>query len=180
MKNWGEQFEALAGPRYPALLAYARLVCSDPDEAQDLVQDALVSTFGTLRRFESSYAAEAYVRRAIVSRFIDGHRKAAVRKRALEAFRSQPSPTSAPGADAALDLHPSSGVDRALATLSPRERAVVVLRHVDALSTRETAAALGVSEGAVKRYLADAVAKLQQTLDFRDTETAPIKEVTTP
>jgi RNA polymerase sigma factor (sigma-70 family) len=70
-----------------------------------------------------------------------------------------------------------SALDVALDSLSPRERAVVVLRHVDALSTRETAAALGVSEGAVKRYLSDAVAKLQRRLDFRDSEPALIKEV---
>lgn len=52
----------------------------------------------------------------------------------------------------------------ALAQLAPRERACLVLRHLEGMSTRETAEALGLSEGAVKRYLFDAKAALALTL----------------
>ena len=45
--------------------------------------------------------------------------------------------------------------------LTPRERAVVVLRYYADLSETETAAALGLAVGSVKRYAADALAKLR-------------------
>ena len=52
----------------------------------------------------------------------------------------------------------------ALASLPPRERACAVLRHLEGLSTRETAELLGLSEGSVKRYLSDAMASLAARL----------------
>lgn len=58
------------------------------------------------------------------------------------------------------DTLPGADVVRALATLSPRERACVVLRQMEDLSVAETAAALGLSEGAVKRYTSDALKRL--------------------
>ena len=40
----------------------------------------------------------------------------------------------------------------------------MVLRHLDDLSVRETASLLGLSEGAVKRYVSDGVAALNAAL----------------
>jgi RNA polymerase sigma factor (sigma-70 family) len=52
-------------------------------------------------------------------------------------------------------------VGAALATLSRRERAVVVLRYVEDLTERETAAVLGVAIGTVKSANARALDKLR-------------------
>ena len=41
-------------------------------------------------------------------------------------------------------------IEQALDQLPPRDREVLVLRHLEQLSTSETAAVLGVSEGAAK------------------------------
>jgi RNA polymerase sigma-70 factor (sigma-E family) len=49
----------------------------------------------------------------------------------------------------------------ALAALTPRERAVVVLRFYEDLSERETAAALGIAVGTVKSSCARALTKLR-------------------
>jgi RNA polymerase sigma factor (sigma-70 family) len=49
----------------------------------------------------------------------------------------------------------------ALRSLPARQREALVLRYYDDLSEAQVASAMGVSEGAVKRYMARAAAALQ-------------------
>ncbi len=155
--------DALVRDRYPALLARARMLLRDPVAAQDLVQDALVATFAGRARFDSVPQAEQYVRRALTTRFLDQVRRRGREKDATVRLAARP---------AAVAPDPSEGghrladeVEAALATLPPRERACVVLRHVEDLSVRETAAVLRLSDGAVKRYTSDGVRALSALLD---------------
>jgi RNA polymerase sigma factor (sigma-70 family) len=53
-------------------------------------------------------------------------------------------------------------LDRALAALTPRQRATVVLRYYEDLSERETAEALGVSVGTVKSQTHLALRRLRE------------------
>ena len=55
-------------------------------------------------------------------------------------------------------------VQAALAQLSPRDREVLVLRHLEQLSTNETAAALGITQGAVKTRHLRALERLRSLL----------------
>jgi DNA-directed RNA polymerase specialized sigma24 family protein len=48
-----------------------------------------------------------------------------------------------------------------LRRLSPRQRAVLVLRYFDDLTEADTAAALGISVGTVKSHARDALARLR-------------------
>jgi RNA polymerase sigma-70 factor (ECF subfamily) len=58
-------------------------------------------------------------------------------------------------------------VQAALARLAPPDREVLVLRHLEQLSTTEIAAILGISEGAVKMRQVRALTRLQALLgDF--------------
>ena len=71
MSDWRATMEPLVRERERALLGYAYLVCGDPVQAQDLVQDALVKTFSKPRAGLEIAKAEAYVRRAITTVYID-------------------------------------------------------------------------------------------------------------
>jgi RNA polymerase sigma factor (sigma-70 family) len=53
-------------------------------------------------------------------------------------------------------------VQRSLARLAPRQRAVLVLRHFDDLTERETAEVLGITVGTVKSTNAAALARLRE------------------
>ena len=55
-------------------------------------------------------------------------------------------------------------LQRALSTLAPRQRAVVVLRVVDDLSEQDVAIALGCSVGTVKSYLSRGLVRLRDAL----------------
>ena len=47
--GWERVVTELVAERGDALLRYAALLCGDRDDAADLVQEALVKTFGRLR-----------------------------------------------------------------------------------------------------------------------------------
>ena len=63
--------ESLIETRGRALTGYAYLLCGNLDDAEDLVQDALVKTFGRVRNGFGPASAEAYVRRSILTTYLD-------------------------------------------------------------------------------------------------------------
>jgi len=166
--RWEPLLEQVARERYGRLVARAMLYERSRSDAEDLVQDALVSTFSARRSFASVEQAEAYVRRAIASRFVDRARRRGVERTVLTRIGGM----AAPVPDDIVVGGLSADLRSALATLQPRQRACVVLRHLDDLSTRDTAHALGLSEGAVKRYLSEGVALLNAALSLQLTDDA--------
>lgn len=154
---WHDDLTTVATERGTALVGYAYLLSGDLSRAQDLVQEALVRTWARPRRLADEAATEAYVRRTVLHVYLDEHRRDAVwrRKRHLVAVDDAP---AVPASDEQLD------VQRALAALSPRERACVVLRYYDDLTVPALATRLGISDGAAKRYLSDALHRLADLL----------------
>jgi RNA polymerase sigma-70 factor (ECF subfamily) len=59
-------------------------------------------------------------------------------------------------------------VRAALAELAPQDREVVVMRHLEQMETAEVAAALGISEGAVRNRQYRAVMRLRTLLEGED------------
>ncbi|WP_210481745.1 sigma-70 family RNA polymerase sigma factor [Naasia sp. SYSU D00948] len=156
--GWQQVAATLVEERGDALLRYAYLLCGSRDDAADLVQDALVRTFGRTRGDFTLPAAEAYVRRAVLNGFLDGTRRS-TKWRSVQHLAARDE-----------DAHPSSADDRldlegGLRHLSPRERACVVLRYYEDLKVDDIADRLGISPGAVKRYLSDALGKLAATMN---------------
>ena len=145
----------LVADRGDALLRYATLLSGSRDDAADLVQDALVKTFGRLRNGFVVQSAEAYVRRSILTTYLDRGRRL-TRWRAIAPLEYTPdeTPSAAGDVELRLDLHGE------LRKLTPRERACLVLRYYDDLKVDDIAETLGISSGTVKRYLSDGLAKM--------------------
>lgn len=165
MAEWERVADVLMTERYPRLLARARMLVPSQDEAADLVQEALLKTFSRRRHFESVGQAEQYVRRTIVTLFADEAGRAG-RERARWGRAASGAPVAVP--DPAVSVAASVDVSAALAGLAPRVRACVVLRYLEDLSIKETAARLGLSAGAVKRYVSDGIAALNASLGTSD------------
>ena len=125
MTQWQESMESLVRDRERALLGYAYVVCGNPVQAQDLVQDALVKTFARGRDIAPG-KAEAYVRRAITTIYVDGYRRQQRWQRVQHLFRE---PEAVIATTPFSDL--SADVATALNALPPRVRACVVLRRYD-------------------------------------------------
>lgn len=157
MAAWERVLTELVQQRGTALKRYGYLLCGDRGEAEDLVQDALVRTFTSARRFEVAQI-EQYVRKIMLNLYLDRVRRHTVWQRLL------PRIAPAPPSDRLADSDTSHDVQRALMALSPRQRACVVLHYYLDLSVLECADALGLSAGAVKRYLSESRARLAERL----------------
>lgn len=157
--GWRDELATVATQRGPALVGYAYLLCGDLTRANDLVQEALARAWARPGRARGPQATEAYVRRAVLTIFLDEQRRATswARRRHLVA-----GPATAP--DSAARTDDELDVQEALVGLSPRERACVVLRYYDDLTVPALAERLGLSEGTVKRYLSDGLGKLEAAL----------------
>lgn len=157
--RWEQVVERLVAERGEALTRYAYFVSGSQDEAADLVQDALVKTFGRLRNGFTVASAEAYVRRAILNTYLDRGRRT-TRWRRIAHLQAVPDISESPAdaSDVALDLHEE------LRKLSPRERACIVLRYYEDLKVDDIAETLELSSGTVKRYLSDALSKMAEAL----------------
>lgn len=157
MRSWEDVLDDLVRHRGGALVRYATLLTGDRHEAEDLVQDALVKSFGTGRPLRDELAAEAYARRAILTLFLDRTR----RRRRWSGVAHLLVPDAEGPDHAAGDR---IDVQRAIATLPPRLRACVVLRFYDDLTVPQIARDLDLAEGSVKRYLSDAAQQLEALL----------------
>lgn len=150
------EFAAFMAEAAPALARTAWLLCGDEHRAEELVQQALVRTYlawGVAREREPL----AYARRVLANLRIDSWRKH--RREVLTG-------TPPEGAlDSAADRHAERDrLVRALATLSARQRRVVVLRHLVGLTEREVADDLGVSLGTVKSTASRGLTQLRRVL----------------
>lgn len=142
--------------QWPSLVRYATLLCGDAVEAEELVQSALVRVALRWPFVRDKDNPDGYVKRAIVHGQINRWRRFGRHETVVSLV-----PDVAVGDGlAALDEH--DAVRRALSTLPPRQRAVLVLRYLDDRSEQETAAALGCSVGTVKSQTHKALAKLRE------------------
>lgn len=157
MASWEQSLDDLVRRRGPALVAYAYLLCGDRAEAEDLVQDALVRVYARVRRGHEPHAVEAYVRSAVLSTYLDGFRR---RRRWAAVRHLLPGDASGDGPDTSAPARVD--VQRALMSLTPRERACVVLRFYEDLTVPMIADRLSLSQGTVKRYLSDGVRRMEE------------------
>nr|WP_255633284.1 sigma-70 family RNA polymerase sigma factor [Demequina sp. TTPB684] len=142
-----------------SLVTYGYLLTGNSRDAEDLFHDAVVKTFARGRASVSLGEAEAYVRRAMFSAHMDAGRRDSAWRRVFHLLGNDEAQSSdATAVEFRTDLH------EALQQLTPRERACTVLRFYDDLTAVAIARELGITEGAVRRYLSDAAVKLRATL----------------
>lgn len=154
----GERLGRIYEVQHQRLYRLALRMARDAEEARDLVQE----TFLRLARRPGALPAgdrdaEAFCVRVLVNLCRDRFRRLAVRERGA-VFLGSPR-RAAGGESAALA---KDAVRRALSTLAPRRRAVVVLAELEERSTAEIAALLGISKVTVRWHLAAGRAALQR------------------
>ena len=142
--------------RGPALHRTAMLLTHQEQTAHDLVQIALAKAWPAWTQIDDN--PEAYVRRIMINEFAPGWPR---RQRGEESTAELPEP-SLPDDDRNLDpdLSMRQVLMAELATLPPRQRAVVVLRFFHNYAEAATAEAMGTRVRTVKTQTVNALAAL--------------------
>lgn len=157
-----EEFvEFVTAHRHDLVRAAVLLCAGDETMAEDLVQTTLTRLYLSWGRMSRAKSQLAYARASLTHAFIDEMRRAYRRR---ERTHESPGQLAGPGQVEGSDPHLRQVVLTALATLGPRQRAVVVLRHWFDLDTAETARILGCSVGTVKSQNARGLAHLRELL----------------
>ncbi len=152
--------EFVAGSVEP-LLRTAYLITWDGGDAEDLVQECLLKLARRWPRVRRMQQPRAYARRVLVNLALDDGRARARRRDELGA---QPELSDAPGPDLFDGLETRAELLEALAGLTPRQRAVLVLRYFNDLTESQTAEVLGCSTGTVKSNASRGLARLREVL----------------
>lgn len=169
MSGEPEGFAEFVEAREQALQRTAWLLTGDRDLAQDLVQTALVRVWPRWERILRRDDPEVYVRRVMINTWATWTRRRWRGETATEIVPDSPAP-----GDVATDVAARLAIRGALASLTARQRAVLVLRVFDDLSEAHVAQVLDCAVGTVKSTLSQALAKLRadpRLAEFMEAET---------
>lgn len=157
-----EEFTEFVSAALPRLLRFGHVLTGDPATAEDLVQTALTRSWRAWR-LRSIDDPQAYVRKVMVNSYASWYR----RKARLETATANPAQGVVIN-DQALRVDDRDAVWRALLTLPPKQRTVIVLRYYEELTEVEIAAVMGTTAGTVKSQAARALRHLAETLAKSD------------
>lgn len=175
-----DAFEELARREAPKLMRLALKLCRRREDAEDLVQETLLKSMTTLRRFDGRARLSTYLFRALSnqwknrlrsksrSRIVDWFRGESRNERGVVAERSIEQRQADPSPDAERRLvtsERSEELREAIERLEPNRRLTLLLREVEAMSYEEIASATGVAVGTVRSRLARARADLKRELE---------------
>ncbi|MGA8246666.1 MAG: SigE family RNA polymerase sigma factor [Nocardioides sp.] len=152
------EFESWLTAREPALQRTAHLLTGDVHSAQDLVQVTLAKLYLAWDRIQDRGRVDAYARRILVNEHRTAWRRPVRRREQVTAdLPDRPAPEQ--GYDGQREA-----VWAFVASLPPRQRAVIVLRFYEQLTEPEIADLLGISVGTVKSQSSRALAALRAHL----------------
>lgn len=156
-------------------LRIATLSTGDPEQALDLVQDAMLKLVRTYSGRPSEEWRPLFYR-ILANRITDQQRRLAVRRRVIAWFAPTDDDDDTDPIAAFPDPRPvapdevlgradaMAALEEALGKLPARQRQAFLFRSLEGLNVAETAIAMGCSEGSVKTHFSRAVHSLRATL----------------
>jgi RNA polymerase sigma-70 factor (TIGR02960 family) len=192
-----DAFGELIDPYRGELQLHCYRILGSLQDAEDVVQETLLSAWRGLKGFEGRASLRTWLYRIATNRCLNALRERSRRPQEVPSMVEPPEPTrrvepvwlepypdvlldgladAAPGPEARYETRESVGLAfmTALQHLPPRQRAVLVLRDVLGFHTTEVAEMLESSEASVKGALQRARATLDKRLPAGGRERAPL------
>ena len=144
-------------------------------DAEDLAQDVFVQAFRMLESYRGEGKFSSWLYRITVNLNLNKKRKKALSAMKLQEDFTTEKSDGASFAGGSIQENPERTTDgslaqehinKALQSLSDRERSVFVLRHYQDMALKDIATTLNIAEGTVKGLLFRAIRKLQTKLAF--------------
>ena len=170
MAGTDEDFAEFAAASYGGLRHAAYLLTGDRHTAEDAAQTALVRTYAAWSRVRRD-DAYAYARKVLVNHVTDRWR------RKLREYPVGDLPEQEGTPDPADEVALRHWLTGALATLTVKERAVIVMRYLFDLPEATVARDLGVTVGTVKSTCSRALAKLRVRAAPADYQGVPAEPI---
>ena len=150
-----EDFAEFAEAAAERLRTTAFMLCRDWHLAQDLTQTALTRLYLGWRQARQADNLPAYAQKILLRAYLDHRRR-----------RSSSEAVTGVIHDAGYRHHPDLRLTMldALAGLSPRDRAIVILRYFEDYSVEQVAEVLDVPVSVVKTQTRRSLAKLREVL----------------
>lgn len=140
-------FQAYIEARGHAWERYAYALTGDTHRAQDLVQNVLLQAYRRWSRITAVDHPDAYIRRMMTNSYLGWRRRRSNSEIPTDDFSERAGPP-----DPAIGVVDRDELQQALRKLSPHQRAVLVLRHVEGLDDDAIAVVLGCSVGTVRSH----------------------------
>lgn len=163
--------EELARRHRRPMYFLALQLLGNPDDAMDVVQDALVRFLTTIHRFDPKRPVRPWLYRIVRNRVIDLARRRRVRKHDSIDDRDPEGNLRLVLPDPSIDLERDAGQSQlrallfqALGELSSKQREIIVMRDYQDLSYKEIASTLDIPIGTVMSRLHGARKRLRDVL----------------
>lgn len=140
-----DDLESLFRAHHGRLVRALTVACGNEQIAADAVQVAFVKAHLKWRSIMSYDDPVGWIRRVAINNMRDEHRRESRKQRVVDRLGAEP--------EAQVQAPQLDEVAAMLAGLPRQQRLSLALFYVDGLSVAETAATLGISEGAVKFHL---------------------------
>lgn len=146
--------------------ALARFATSggEREEIEELVQDTFVRAFGSLDAFRGESSVRTWLF-TIERRLMLDRRRAEKRERNVVSLDAVETTTEYDALDGMVAQETATRVKRAMASLSPMQREVFVMRAEQGLAYKEIATILETSEGAARVHYHNAIRAVKELLN---------------
>lgn len=153
----------------PRIYRFGLRMCQNTEDAQDILQDTMISMIKTLPQFRGEASITSWAYTIARSHCIKKRRRSKYAPKYEEPLHHIPEASTAidrslfPDARAA-ERETEESLNHALTQLTPQLREVFVLRDIEGLTALEVSVSIGISIAAVKSRLHRARAQMRELL----------------